>query len=102
MQGAAHALDVVATWMPVLTVVALAKTALGAAGAALVVARHYYLDHLPPQGESEAAAAAVFDHLLHFLRVTLRTVIVLGAVVALGACGRRTTGVGSRSAPAAH
>lgn len=50
MQGAAHALDVVATWMPVLTVVALAKTALGAAGAALVVARHYYLDHLPPQG----------------------------------------------------
>ncbi|MGH1553424.1 hypothetical protein ACRAWF_20070 [Streptomyces sp. L7] len=67
MQNAAHALDVVGTWMPVLTVVlgaagvflaygrrrALAKTALGAAGAALivaiglVVARHYYLDHLP-------------------------------------------------------
>ncbi|MFJ6892767.1 hypothetical protein [Streptomyces hokutonensis] len=105
MQGAAHALDVLGTWMPVLTVVlgaagvflaygrrrALAKTALGAAGAALVVAvglvvaRHYYLDHLPPQVQSEAAAAAVFDHLLHFLRVTLRTVIVLGVVVALGA-----------------
>ncbi|WP_019070076.1 hypothetical protein [Streptomyces hokutonensis] len=105
MQSAAHALDVVGTWMPVLTVVlgaagvflaygrrrALAKTALGAAGAALivaiglVVARHYYLDHLPPQVQSEAAAAAVFDHLLHFLRVTLRTVIVLGVVVALGA-----------------
>lgn len=104
MQGATHALDVVGTWMPVLTVVlgaagvflaygrrrALAKTALGAAGAALVVAvglvvaRHYYLDHLPPQVQSEAAAAAVFDHLLHFLRVTLRTVIVLGVVVALG------------------
>lgn len=105
MQSAAHALDVVGTWMPVLTVAlgaagvflaygrrrALAKTALGAAGAALivaiglVVARHYYLDHLPPQVQSEAAAAAVFDHLLHFLRVTLRTVIVLGVVVALGA-----------------
>jgi len=105
MQNAAHALDVVGTWMPVLTVVlgaagvflaygrrrALAKTALGAAGAALivaiglVVARHYYLDHLPPQVQSEAAAAAVFDHLLHFLRITLRTVIVLGVVVALGA-----------------
>ncbi|MGW3106180.1 hypothetical protein [Streptomyces sp. NPDC001100] len=105
MQSAAHALDVVGTWMPVLTVVlgaagvflaygrrrALAKTALGAAGAALivaiglVVARHYYLDHLPPQVQSEAAAAAVFDHLLHFLQVTLRTVIVLGVVVALGA-----------------
>ncbi|MET7684623.1 hypothetical protein [Streptomyces sp. NPDC005423] len=104
-QGAAHALDVIGTWMPVLTVVlgaagvllahrrrrALAKTALGAAGAALIVAialvvvRHYYLDHLPAQVQSEAAAAAIFDHLLHFLRVTLRTVIVLGVVVALGA-----------------
>ncbi|MFF4273365.1 hypothetical protein [Streptomyces sp. NPDC001536] len=105
MQGAAHALDVVGTWLPVLTVIigaagvllayrrrrALVKTALGAAVAALivaiglVVARRYYLDHLPPQVQSEAAAAAVFDHLLHFLRVTLRTVIVLGVVVALGA-----------------
>jgi hypothetical protein len=105
MQDAAHALDLAGTWLPVLTVVlaaagvfvahrrrrALIKTALGAALAALiiaiglVVARHYYLDHLPPQVQSDAAAAAVFDHLLHFLRVTLRTVIVLGVVVALGA-----------------
>ncbi|MGQ4388226.1 hypothetical protein [Streptomyces sp. SAS_270] len=105
MQGAAHALDVVGRWMPVLTVFlgaagvflayqrrrALVKIALGSAGAALVVAiglvvaRRFYLDHLPPQVQSEAAAAAVFDHLLHFLRVTLRTVIVLGVVVALGA-----------------
>ena len=104
-QGAAHALDVVGTWMPVLTVVigaagvllayrrrrALAKTALGAAFAALVVAialvvaRRYYLDHLPPQVQSKAAAAAIFDQLLHFLRITLRTVIVLGVVIALGA-----------------
>ncbi|MFI6405918.1 hypothetical protein [Streptomyces sp. NPDC050548] len=121
MQNAAHALDVVGTWMPVLTVVlgaagvflaygrrrALAKTALGAAGAALivaiglVVARRYYLDHLPPQVQSEAAAAAVFDHLLHFLRVTLRTVIVLGVVVALGAYfvgpGRGARAVRTRS-----
>ncbi|MFD3658349.1 hypothetical protein [Streptomyces sp. NPDC058620] len=105
MQGAAHALDVLGTWMPVLTVLiaaagvllafrrrrALAKTALGAALACLivaiglVVARRYYLDHLPPQVQSEAAAAAIFDHLLHFLRITLRTVIVLGVIVALGA-----------------
>lgn len=105
VQDAAHALDLAGTWMPVLTVVlaaagvflayrrrrALIKTALGAALAALivaiglVVARHYYLDHLPAQVQSDAAAAAVFDHLLHFLRVTLRTVIVLGVVVALGA-----------------
>ncbi|MCX5357949.1 hypothetical protein OG864_04400 [Streptomyces sp. NBC_00124] len=105
MQGAVHALDVVGTWMPVLTVFigaagvflayrrrrALAKTALGAAFACLivaiglVVARRYYLDHLPPQVQSEAAAAAIFDQLLHFLRITLRTVVVLGVIVALGA-----------------
>ncbi|MFF0433543.1 hypothetical protein ACFYU9_15100 [Streptomyces sp. NPDC004327] len=105
IQSAAHALDVLGNWLPVLTVViaaggvflahrrrrALAKTALGAAFACLVVAiglviaRHYYLDHLPPQVQSEAAAAAIFDHLLHFLRVALRTAIVLGVVIALGA-----------------
>ncbi|WP_234343221.1 hypothetical protein [Streptomyces fulvoviolaceus] len=105
MQGAVHTLDVVGTWMPVLTVLigaagvflayrrrrALAKTALGAALACLivaiglVVARRYYLDHLPPQVQSEAAAAAIFDQLLHFLRITLRTVVVLGVIVALGA-----------------
>ncbi|WP_345571863.1 hypothetical protein [Streptomyces plumbiresistens] len=86
---------------------ALAKTALGAAIACLivaivlVVARRYYLDHLPPQVQSEAAAAAIFDHLLHFLRVTLRTVIVLGVVVALGAYlvgpGRMARGVRAAS-----
>ncbi|MCX4665460.1 hypothetical protein OG453_02015 [Streptomyces sp. NBC_01381] len=105
VQSAGHALDVAGTWLPALTVVigaagvflayrrrrALAKTALGAAVACLivaivlVVARRYYLDHLPPQVQSEAAAAAIFDHLLHFLRVTLRTVIVLGVIIALGA-----------------
>ncbi|MFF8280944.1 hypothetical protein ACF05T_33620 [Streptomyces lateritius] len=105
VRGAAHALDVVGNWLPVLTVLiaaagvllahrrrsALAKTALGAALACLIVAiglvvvRRYYLDRLPPAVQSEAAAAAIFDHLLHFLRVTLRTVIVLGVFVALGA-----------------
>ncbi|MEV3909173.1 hypothetical protein [Streptomyces canus] len=51
----------------------------------LVVVRRYYLDHLPPQVQSEAAAAAVFDTLLHFLKVSLRTAIVLGVVIAIGA-----------------
>ncbi|MFD9482865.1 hypothetical protein ACFWBX_02345 [Streptomyces sp. NPDC059991] len=101
----AHLLDLIGNWFPVLVVVigaagvllahrrrrALARTALGAAFAclivaiALVIARHYYLDHLPPQVQSEAAAAAVFDTLLRFLRVSLRTAIVLGVVIALGA-----------------
>ncbi|WP_416960772.1 hypothetical protein [Streptomyces sp. Agncl-13] len=101
----AHLLDVLGNWFPVFVVVigaagvllahrrrrALARTALGAAFACLVVAvvlvvaRRYYLDHLPPQVQSEAAAAAVFDTLLRFLRVSLRTAIVLGVVIALGA-----------------
>ncbi|MEU9986771.1 hypothetical protein AB0E10_08185 [Streptomyces sp. NPDC048045] len=101
----AHLLDVVGNWFPVLVVVlgvagvmlarhrrrALARTALGAAFACLVVAiglvvaRHYYLDHLPPQVQSRAAAAAVFDTLLRFFRVSLRTAVVLGVVIALGA-----------------
>ncbi|MFJ9442411.1 hypothetical protein ACIRRH_11125 [Kitasatospora sp. NPDC101235] len=104
-RGAAHALDVVGNWVPVITVLlglvgvllarrrrrALASATLGAAGAclltaiALVIARHYYLDHLPPDVQSPAAAGAIFDTLVTFLRVSLRTAIVLGVVVALGA-----------------
>ncbi|MGW1956444.1 hypothetical protein ACWCPI_27470 [Streptomyces sp. NPDC001920] len=105
VRDGAHLLDVVGYWLPVLTVVigaagvlaarrrrrALARTALGAAFACLVVAlglvvaRRYYLDHLPAAVQSDAAAAAVFDTLLRFQRDALRTAIVLGIVVALGA-----------------
>ncbi|MCX4907492.1 hypothetical protein [Streptomyces sp. NBC_00878] len=101
----AHLLDVIGNWLPVIVVAigacgvllahrrrrALARTALGAAFACLVVAvvlvvaRRYYLDHLPSQVQSDAAAAAVFDTLLRFLKVSLRTTIVLGVVIALGA-----------------
>ncbi|MFG3295746.1 hypothetical protein ACGF3G_44050 [Streptomyces sp. NPDC048179] len=101
----AHLLDIVGNWFPVLVVLlgaagvflargrrrALARTALGAAFACLVVAvglvvaRRYYLDHLPPEVQSKAAAADVFDTLLRFLRVSLRTAVVLGVVIALGA-----------------
>ncbi|WP_128428185.1 hypothetical protein [Streptomyces cyaneus] len=101
----ADLLDEAGYWLPVLTVVigaagvlvarrrrrALARTALGAAFAclvvviALVVVRRFYLDHLPAAVQSDAAAAAVFDTLLRFLRYALVTTIVLGVVVALGA-----------------
>lgn len=101
---AAHLLDIVGNWLPVLVAVlgtagvllahrrrrALARTALGGAFAclvvavALIVARRYYLDHLPAQVQSKSAAAAVFDALVRFLRVSLRTAIVLGVVIALG------------------
>ncbi|WP_327184469.1 hypothetical protein [Streptomyces sp. NBC_01334] len=105
IRDGAHLLDVVGNWLPVLTVVlgaigvmlarrrrrALVTTALGAAVACLILAvglaivRRYYLDHLPAQVQSPDAAAAVFDTLLRFLRVSIRTALVLGVVVAIGA-----------------
>lgn len=125
IRGAVHLLDVAGNWLPVLTVVlgavgvllarrrrrALVTTALGAASACLVLAvglavvRHYYLDHLPAQVQSPAAAAAVFDTLVRFLRVSVRTALVLGLVVALGAylsgAGRLPRGVRGRAERAA-
>ncbi|MDV5145384.1 hypothetical protein R1T08_14450 [Streptomyces sp. SBC-4] len=105
IRDAVHLLDVVGNWLPILTVVlgaigvvlarrrrrALVTTMLGAAAACLVLAiglvivRNYYLDHLPEQVQSPDAAAAIFDTLLRFLRVSIRTAIVLGILVALGA-----------------
>ncbi|MFJ3308865.1 hypothetical protein ACIPSA_38625 [Streptomyces sp. NPDC086549] len=117
----ARLLDALGNWLPVFVVLigaggvflargrrrALARTALGAAFACLVVAiglvvaRRYYLDHLPPEVQSKAAASAVFDTLVRFLRVSLRTAIVLGVVIALGTyCigpGRLPVAVRSRS-----
>ncbi|MFJ1866490.1 hypothetical protein ACIOD1_17845 [Streptomyces sp. NPDC088097] len=105
IRGAVHLLDVIGNWLPVLTVLlgaagvflarrrrrGLVTVALGSAFACLliaiglVVARRYYLDHLPEQVQSRDAAAAIFDTLVHFLRAALRTALVLGIVVALGA-----------------
>ncbi|WP_306339233.1 hypothetical protein [Streptomyces sp. AS13] len=105
IRDGARLLDTIGNWLPVIVVAigacgvllahrrrrALARTALGAACTCLIVAiglafaRRYYLDHLPAQVQSEAAAAAVFDTLLNFLKVSLRTAAVLGIVIALGA-----------------
>ncbi|MFE5325554.1 hypothetical protein ACFRCG_03960 [Embleya sp. NPDC056575] len=104
-QDAAHALDVLGNWLPIIAVVlgaigvllarrrrrALVTTALGVAfgclvvAIALAIARRFYLDHLPAQVQSPAAASAIFDTLLRFLKNSVRTGIVLGLVVALGA-----------------
>jgi hypothetical protein len=91
-------------WLPVVAVLlaaagvllaarrrrALVAAALGGAfatlllGLGLAVFRAFYLDDLPA-GVSQAAAADVYDTLVRFLRTTVRTVVVLGAAVALGA-----------------
>lgn len=124
----AHLLDVIGNWLPILTVVlgaigvvlarrrrrALVTTMLGAAAACLVlaiglvIARRYYLDHLPEQVQSPDAAAAIFDTLLRFLRVSIRTAIVLGILVAIGAylsgagrLPRAVRGVADRTADSA-
>ncbi|MFJ2960369.1 hypothetical protein [Streptomyces sp. NPDC087270] len=97
-------LQLAGNWLPVVTVLlagggvllaarrrrALVTAALAiAAGAAvlgigLTVFRIVYLDHLPTDVD-ERAAGVVYDQIVHFLRETVRTVIVLGVVVALGA-----------------
>ncbi|MFI0895913.1 hypothetical protein [Streptomyces sp. NPDC020983] len=97
-------LQIAGNWLPVVTVVlaaagvllaahrrrVLVAAALGMAaglavlGIGLSVFRIVYLDHLPA-GTNEAAAGAVYDQLTRFLRVTVRVVIVLGVLVALGA-----------------
>jgi hypothetical protein len=99
----------VATWLPWLTLLVLAagvylarhrrRALLGlglgvVAGmlvlaGALMVARALLVGGVPEQGA--AAAAAMYDILVPFLRTALRTLAVLGLIIALGAylTGRR-------------
>ncbi|WP_327678369.1 hypothetical protein [Kitasatospora sp. NBC_00458] len=97
-------LDLAGFWLPVLTVAcavggvllavrrrrAAVTAALLVAGGALVlgigltVFRAVYLDKLPA-GVDQAAAGAVYDTLIRYLRSAVRVVIALGLLVALGA-----------------
>jgi hypothetical protein len=97
-------LELAGNWLPLVTVVfagagvllagrrrrALVTASLAIAagvavlGVALTVFRVVYLNHLPAS-TNEDAAAAVYDQLVRFLRLTVRVVVVLGVVVALGA-----------------
>ena len=65
-------------------------------GLGLSVFRAVYLDKLP-SGVDQAAASAVYDALAHFLRAAIRTVVVLGLLIAVGAwlsgAGRAATSV---------
>lgn len=99
-----RALQVAGNWLPVVTVLlaaggvllaarrrrALVAAALGIAagvavlGIGLSLFRIIYLDHLPANA-NEAAASAAYDQIVRFLRVSVRMVVVLGVVVAIGA-----------------
>ena len=53
-------------------------------GAALLIARSLYLGSVPASAPADAAAAA-FDILVRFIKTALRTLLVVGLVVAAGA-----------------
>jgi hypothetical protein len=53
-------------------------------GAGLAIARAFYLNSVPASASANAAAAA-FDILVRFIRTALRTLLVIGLIVAAGA-----------------
>ncbi|MGW7202783.1 hypothetical protein [Streptomyces sp. NPDC054837] len=96
-------LDILGTWLPVLTI-ALAALAvwtnpahrvmvmitaigvgvmMGVLLVALVVARRVYLDSVPPTALPTDAAAAIYDTFVRFLRDSTRTLLVLAVIIAL-------------------
>ncbi|WP_371483047.1 hypothetical protein [Kitasatospora sp. NBC_00315] len=97
-------LEIMGTWLPIVTVLIAAagvflavnrrRALIGAAlgvfaamlltGIVLTVFRSFYLDHLPP-GASQAAAGAVYDTLIRFMRASVRAVGALALITALGA-----------------
>ena len=97
-------LEILGTWLPVITVLIAAagvflaahrrRALIGAAlgvlvamivlGVVLTVFRAVYLDHLPA-GANEDAAGSIYDALVRFLRTGIRAVGALALVTALGA-----------------
>jgi hypothetical protein len=100
-----HLLNVLGVWLPIIVLLliaigvyvagshrrALIGAGLGLAIGMLVLAlglaifRTVYLNSVPPDLLPHDAAAALYDTLVRFLRTGLRTVAVLGLVVAAGA-----------------
>jgi hypothetical protein len=68
-------------------------------GAGLAIARAIYLNSVPASVSADAAAAA-FDILVRFIKTALRTLLVVGLIVAVGALftGPSTAAVATRSA----
>jgi len=69
-------------------------------GAALLVIRGIYLNSVPNSVLPSDAAADIFDTVVRFIRTALRTLLVLGLVVAIGAflTGPSATAVKTRGA----
>ncbi|MFH8798471.1 hypothetical protein ACH4F6_02545 [Streptomyces sp. NPDC017936] len=104
-QNAMRLLDVLGTWLPVVTVVLAALTVwtaprhrlmllITAVGVgvmmvvllvALAVARRVYLDAVPPSTLPADAAAAIYDTFVRFLRDSTRTLLVVAVITALAA-----------------
>ncbi|OEJ23489.1 hypothetical protein AS594_02280 [Streptomyces agglomeratus] len=102
-QDAMRLLDILGTWLPVLTVVLAALAVwtapahrmmliVTAAGVALMmvvllvalaVVRRVYLDSVPSTALPTDAAATIFDTFVRFLRDSTRTLLVLSLVTAL-------------------
>ena len=105
VQNAYGAIDLIGTWLPWLSLALIAAGVLTAVhraralvvaglalavsmlvlGIALYVARTLYLDALTGTVDRLDAAEVVFNQLVTFIRVTLRTVAVLGLVLAAAA-----------------
>jgi hypothetical protein len=68
-------------------------------GAGLAIARALYLGSVPASASADAAAAA-FDILVRFIKTALRTLLVVGLIVAVGAffTGPSSAAVATRSA----
>jgi hypothetical protein len=69
-------------------------------GAGLLIFRGVYLNSVPASALPADAAAALFDTLVRFIKEGLRTILVLGLVVAAGAflVGPSVTAVKTRAA----
>ncbi|MER7483606.1 hypothetical protein ABTX60_39235 [Streptomyces sp. NPDC126510] len=102
-QDAMRLLDIVGTWLPVLTV-ALAALAVWAAPArrvmlmitatgvgammvgllvVLALVRRVYLDSVPPEALPADAASAIYDTFVRFLRDSTLTLLVVSVITAL-------------------
>jgi hypothetical protein len=118
-RGAFNLLNAIGNWLPVVALFLLAigvyvakghrralmGVGLGLAGGMVVLAlaiflfRTIYLNELPLAVLTRDAAAVFYDTLVRFLRLGLRTVLVLGLVIALAAffTGRSITAVRARA-----